>query len=146
MPEPWFASNHGASTIDTDEDGIYITCEDSRIGHIWRFDTENERYEFDVVATMQDLRNSGGINYKIEDCCSVSIYDTIYIFGGAQFAGRDPITNKAIFNDVDYVQIYNTTSDQWSYGTPLPLALQDAACEAVNDEYVYLFGGSNLDD
>ena len=146
MPEPWFGTGRDAHILSNDKFGIFLTCEDSGNGHVYRFDTKNSRYEFDIITTMQDLSGEGGIDYRVEDCCSVSVGDKIYIIGGSKIISRDPVTNvPTLVEEVSFVQIYNVITGEWSYGESLPINIQESTCENVNDEYIFVFGGSNND-
>eukprot|EP01084_Bolivina_argentea_P168030 291490_1 len=122
--QPWFPSTKGANKLESEPDYIFLTCEDSQKGQIWKFNIYT--FEFEIVNTMP---------IPLEDCCAVSSGNKIYIFGGDD----NGETKQTALN---YTQIYDYSKNEWLVGENIPIeGVNIHTCENFNDEYIYIFGG-----
>ncbi|ORY07630.1 galactose oxidase [Basidiobolus meristosporus CBS 931.73] len=71
------------------------------------------------------------------DAAGCSLNKTIYLFGGYSTGDDTPTPYNTTL-------IYSSSSDTWSQGSPLPLAVGEATCVAFGTD-IYLFGGKYYD-
>eukprot|EP00483_Globobulimina_turgida_P009901 UN09920 len=121
--QPWFVSTKGANLLSSETNDIFLICEDSMNGQIWKFDINT--FTFEIISIMP---------IPLEDCCAISSNNQIYIFGGQD--------SEKVYN---LTQIYDYTNDEWNIGEEIPISNGYGwqVCENVNDEYIYLLGGQN---
>jgi N-acetylneuraminic acid mutarotase len=110
-------------------DRIYLIG--GRTGGQYSTVTSNEVYD----PVSESWTTKTGMFYPVTEYASTVIGSKIYVMGG-QDEFNDPMT-------LDANQIYDTTTDSWSFGTPIPTAVKSAACvsSVTFPSKIFLIGG-----
>ena len=110
-------------------DRIYLIG--GRTGGQYSTVTSNEVYD----PVSESWTTKTGMLYPVTEYASTVIGSKIYVMGG-QDEFNDP-------KNLDVNQIYDTKTDSWSFGTPIPTAVTSAACvSSVSfQSKIFLIGG-----
>jgi hypothetical protein len=115
-------------------DKIYVA-----IGMSPLLQVQNGLYAYDPASDQWTTR-AARPTYRTR-FASATLNGLLYVFGGYGAAGNGP----GGFADGElksHVEVYDPTTNSWSTGTPMPMALSGAqTCVFGND--IYLFGGSS---
>ena len=98
--------------------------------------TSNEVYD----PVSESWTTKAGILYPFTEYASAVIDSKIYVMGGFD-EFNDPM-------NLDVNQIYDTRTDSWSFGTPIPTAVKSAACVSSVSfpSKIFLIGGELTTD
>jgi len=99
--------------------------------------------EINIYDPLTDTWTKGEqIPHPVHRYGSVAVENKIYVFGGVDYKPPEGLPIGTVY---DFTQIYDTTTDTWSLGSPMPVAVRDSFAvvtpKLLGLNQIYVLGG-----